>query len=97
MKKLVTLAALVTLTATGCASQTAHLRPKQISAAHTEKQAFFLGGIAQEKKVDAAQVCEGSQNVVKVESKQEASDVVFSVITFGIYTPRTAKVFCTNP
>lgn len=97
MKKLVTLATLITLTATGCASQTAHLRPKQISASHSETQAFFLGGIAQEKTLDAAKVCEGTQNVVKVESKQEASDVVLSVLTLGIYTPRTAKVFCNTP
>lgn len=97
MKKLVTLATLaVVVTATGCASQTAHLRSQQISASYTETQAFFVGGIGQEKVLNAAEVCQGAENVVKVESKQEARNVAMSIITLGIYTPRTAKVFCNN-
>ncbi|WP_261862727.1 Bor family protein [Psychrobacter sp. JCM 18900] len=50
--------------------------------------------MGQEQTVNAAEVCGGAQNVAKVQTVQEAKDIALGLVTFGIYTPRTAKVFC---
>lgn len=61
---------------------------------YSESQTFFVSGIGQEKSVDAAQVCNGAANVAKVQTVQSPKDIVFGLVTFGIYTPRTATVYC---
>lgn len=80
---------------TGCASQVAQMKPSYSTQPTVEKrQTFFIGGIGQEQTIDAAQACGGASNVTKVESKLEPLDIVLGAVTFGIYTPHTAKVYC---
>ncbi|MEM7564778.1 MAG: Bor family protein [Pseudomonadota bacterium] len=82
---------------TGCATQTFNLQdgasaePKQETQQH-----FFVEGIGQDRTANASEVCGGADKVAKVEVEQEAIDVALSVLTFGIYTPRTARVFCVS-
>lgn len=91
--------AVVVVLMTGCATQTytmtdesAGLTPqlptKEIS------QTFWVEGIGQEKSLNAAQICGGANKVIKVESKETFLDGLYGVLTLGIYTPRTAKVYC---
>ncbi len=96
MKKLIVSAVLGSVVlASGCASQTALIQPtNQVVPTYSKSQTFFIQGIGQEQTVDAAQVCNGGENVAKVETIQQPLEVALSVVTFGIYTPRTAKVFC---
>jgi uncharacterized lipoprotein YajG len=59
-----------------------------------EHEHFFIGGLGQAQSVNAAKVCGSAANVAKVEVKQNILQGLLSVITFGIYSPREASVFC---
>lgn len=96
MKKLC-LPILATLLFTGCATQTYYVNGNGNSSPDREKsQAFFISGIGQEKEMNASEICGGSDKVHKVQSKLTFLDGLLSSITWGIYTPRTAKVYCTR-
>ncbi len=79
----------------GCATQTYQINggagkePTQ-----EEMQTFFVSGIGQTQEMDAASVCGGVDKVAKVESYQSFLDIFLGVITWGIYTPRQARVYC---
>ncbi|KLN62912.1 MULTISPECIES: Bor family protein [Vibrio] len=94
MKKLV-IAAAIALLASGCAQQTFVVAPAETNeATELTSHHFFVSGIGQSKQIDAAQVCGSVDKVAKVETQQTFKDIVFSTITFGIYTPREARVYC---
>ncbi|WP_459177030.1 Bor family protein [Ewingella americana] len=94
MKKVLLTAAFAVLL-TGCAQQTFNLgqgiatKPKAVTTHH-----FFVSGIGQSKSIDAAKVCGGADKVVRVEAQETFPDVLLGMVTFGIYTPRDARVFC---
>jgi hypothetical protein len=45
--------------------------------------------------VDAALACHGDpKKVVRLEMQQSPQDTLMTVLTLGIYTPRTARVYC---
>lgn len=46
------------------------------------------------KSVDAGKVYGGADKVTGVAVEPSATDVLFGMITLGIYTPRTARVYC---
>ncbi len=96
MKKLMTTALIGSvLLASGCATQTGLVQPTQkVTPTYSESQTFFISGIGQEQTVNAAEVCGGAANVAKVQTIQSPKDIALGLVTFGIYTPRTAKVFC---
>lgn len=60
---------------------------------YKKSQPFFVSGIAQTKEVNAQTVCQSS-GVAKVSSTFTPLDIVLSVVTFGIYTPRTMEIYC---
>lgn len=94
MKKIVSLAVLAAVM-TGCAAQTTLVHGgAKATPTYQKSQPFFVSGIGQQKTVNAAEVCQGAHNVAKVESKLEPKDAVLGFVTLGIYTPRTAKVYC---
>ncbi len=93
MKKSIMIAAVLLMS--GCATQTYHINGGASSTPNAnEMQNFFVDGIGQTQELDAAKICGGADKVVKVESKQEALDVLLAMVTGGIYTPRHAKVYC---
>lgn len=97
MKKLM-LAAVIAALASGCAQQTFVMSPEASTSANsaTEEQThhFFIDGIAQEKEIDASSVCGGADKVAKVEVQKTFTNVLLDVVTFGIYTPKEARVYC---
>ncbi len=98
MKKAATLALLAILTS-GCATQTYLVSSQTAPTAATEAevdemQTFFLSGIGQSQQIDAAQACNGKQNVASIQTEENPVDVVLRVVTFGIYTPRQVRVYC---
>lgn len=97
MKSITLVAAIVLMT--GCATQTYTMSGDTTDAAPKQptkeiSQTFWVEGIGQQKVLDAAQVCGGADKVIKVESKETFLDGLYGVLTLGIYTPRTAKVYC---
>ncbi|MCL1623464.1 Bor family protein [Moraxella sp. Tifton1] len=96
MKKLATVGLLSLATIlSGCAAQTALIRDtNKTTPAYSQSQSFFIGGIAQEKTIDAAKVCGGADKVASVQSKDEPKDLLLSIVTLGIYSPKTSTVYC---
>lgn len=94
MKNIVLVAFIALMT--GCATQTYNLAGGAASEVPTKQvsQSFFVEGIGQHKNINAAQICGGVDKVIKVETKAEVTDVLLGIVTLGIYTPRTAKVYC---
>jgi hypothetical protein len=94
MKKLF-LALFVTSLISGCATQTFYVHGGTTSVANEDRmQAFFFNGIGQEQEINAALVCGSADKIAKVQVQQTFLDGLITGITFGIITPRDARVFC---
>jgi len=80
----------------GCATQTylVNGNSKEAKPTYENSQAFWVEGVGQKKTIDAAKICGGTDNIIKVENKQTFVNGFLAVLTFGIYTPRTARVYC---
>jgi hypothetical protein len=90
-------AMVVTTLLAGCATQRFPIRGGGDDEPDKQKmQTFFIGGIGQEKEMNAAEICGGADKVAKVEAHLRFIDGFLGVLTLGIYTPRTAKVYCTE-
>ncbi|MFB2829086.1 Bor/Iss family lipoprotein [Aeromonas jandaei] len=44
--------------------------------------------------IDAASICHGVENIVRVETSVSFWDSIYRGLTFGLYTPRSARVYC---
>ncbi|MGF1843725.1 Bor family protein [Vibrio clamense] len=97
MKKII-LAAALSFLATGCAQQTFVMAPEasttKTEATSEQAHHFFISGLAQEKQIDAAGVCGGADKIAKVEVQETFINGLLATVTFGIYTPREARVYC---
>ena len=60
---------------------------------YEERKNFYWWGLKNEHSVDVQSVCNGTEPV-QMQSQQTFNDGFLSVITLGIYYPRTAKVWC---
>ncbi len=79
----------------GCAAQTFNINGNTGEVPTDQKsQHFFISGIGQEKITDAAELCGGAENIIKVETQHTFINGLLGLITFGIYTPRDSKVYC---
>jgi hypothetical protein len=79
----------------GCSAQTFNINGDTAEiATNQQSQHFFVSGIGQEKSTNAAQICNGAANIIKVESQQTFINGLLGAVTFGIYTPRDSKVYC---
>lgn len=90
-------AVLVTVLLSGCATQRFDINSPVSPAGQATldtSQAFFVGGIGQNTIVDAAEVCGGADKVAGVETELTFLDGLLSGLTGGIYSPRTARVYC---
>jgi hypothetical protein len=82
------------LTLCACATQSVVLQNGNSSLKQEEMQTFFVQGLGQTQTLNAAEVCGGANRVAKVERVQTPLNWFLGFLTFGIYTPYTAKVFC---
>ena len=97
MKLKAALIALTIATVSGCATQTFEINGGGTSTPATNKmQPFFVGGIGQEQTMNAAEVCGGVDKIAKVETQLTFLDGALGGISYGIFTPRQAKVYCTE-
>ena len=98
MKKIVAVALLAVLTS-GCATQNYLVSSSEapsvsVKPSAEKMQTFFVSGLGQEKEIDAAQVCQGQQNVASIQTKANFINVVLGFVSNGIYTPRQVRVYC---
>lgn len=94
MKKLI--AATLVVVLAGCSSIT--IQPEQITKltekpTYQDSRPFFLWGLVGKQRVDVKALC-GEQKVVQMQSQQTFVDGVLGLITIGIYSPHTIKVWC---
>lgn len=85
---------LVSIALVGCANQRFELRPSDAAPSQVQTHSFWISGVGQSKTEDAAKVCGGAAKVARIESQATALNVLFSVVTFGIYTPRELRITC---
>jgi hypothetical protein len=97
MKNL-TLILLLAVFASGCSTQRfvvsgENSRP----TTNTETtQHFVVYGISQTKEMNAAEICGGADKVSRVETHTSFLNGLLSGLTFGLYAPRQATVYCTQ-
>lgn len=60
---------------------------------YQQRKSFFVFGLVRKHYVNVDEVC-GDKEVVQMQSQYTALDTFLSIVTIGIYTPRTAKVWC---
>jgi Bor protein len=61
---------------------------------YEERQPYFLSGIGQSQTINAAGICGGADKVSALAKERTATDIALSLVTLGIYTPQTARVYC---
>lgn len=54
---------------------------------------FFVGGIFQTENKDVKNICNG-KNVNKIEDFSSIIDNILTIVTVGIYNPKTILVYC---
>ena len=60
---------------------------------YEKSQTFWFFGLAGENFVNVQSIC-GSREVLQMQTQDTFVNRLLAGITFGIYTPRTAKVWC---
>lgn len=56
---------------------------------------FFVAGLGQTHRINAAQICGGASKVVQVEAQLTFLNWLVGLPTFGLlYTPRQYRVYC---
>lgn len=95
MKKLYLCGLIILLS--GCAKQGFDMK-ENIQSTPTKEVThhFFISGLGQEKNINAAAVCGGADRVARTETQLTFMNGFLNVITFGIYTPREARVYCSK-
>jgi uncharacterized lipoprotein YajG len=94
MKKILIIA-IAAVAISGCAVQTFHINfSSTVEPTKREMQTFFVGGIGQEQEINAAQICGGADKVAKVDAHISFLDGLLGSLTFGIFTPLSARVYC---
>ena len=58
-----------------------------------ESKNYFFWGLGGVHTIDVAAIC-GERNVTQFQSRYEALDVAYGIVTLGLYMPKTARVWC---
>lgn len=95
MKKVLTLV-LTSVMMTGCATSSFVLNGQAGAVSKETTEHYFVSGLGQAKETDAAAICGGANRVAKVEVHTRPLDGVLGALTYGIYTPRGTRVYCSN-
>jgi len=63
------------------------------SPTYQESKPYFLWGLVGEHTIDVQEVC-GGRECVQMQSQYTFLDGFLSFLTIGLYSPKTAKVWC---
>ncbi len=91
-KILVTLC--LTLMLTGCFSQSFRVGEGEPVSSQKGTQIFIFWGIGQHKGFDSAAICNGVDNVVKVDTSLPIIGGLVGLVTAGIVVPYRYEVYC---
>lgn len=94
MKNVIIIASIATAILSGCATQRFEMNPGAGTNRLDDAQTFFISGLGQTQTVDAAKICGGAAKVRSVETETTFLNGLLGSLTFGIYTPRQARVTC---
>lgn len=95
-KRLLILSLTTTLFLGGCSTVTVTPSGKaktSISPTYEESKSFYLFGLIGEQEVDVTKYCQG-QEPQQMQTQSTFLDSFLGIITIGIYSPRTLKVWC---
>ncbi|MEL7215185.1 MAG: lipoprotein bor [Pseudomonadota bacterium] len=92
--KLTALILVASLTLSACATQTFTFAENAGQLERETRTNFFIGGLGQDDLIEAADICDGAENITKVESEYDPLDVILNILTNGIYSPRAYRVYC---
>ncbi len=86
----------LTVIATGCYNVT--IRPEggfKIASKPTfeQRQDFYLWGLVGESHIDTSRVC-SKNGPAQMQSEMTVVDALLGLVTLGIYSPETAKIWC---
>jgi hypothetical protein len=100
MKTLIHFVGMCLLAGSLAACSTVTMRPKgtaKLSSdpSYSDSKPFFLFGLIGEHSVDVKNVC-GTRPVTQTQTQDTVGDTLLAIVTIGIYTPRTAKIWCEN-
>jgi hypothetical protein len=77
----------------GCYNVTYIAKSRPPSAViHEQKLTFFIAGLVGTEEIQAGQLC--PSGVAKVHTKNTFVDILLTVVTLTIYSPRTAEITC---
>lgn len=62
---------------------------------YSSSKAFFFWGLAGSAHINTTAICHGKRPV-QMQSQKTFVDGLLSVLTIGLYSPRTASVWCTE-
>ena len=86
----------VTLLIAGCHNIT--IRPEGVAKRvdrpdFEESKDFWVFGLVNEHSVDVRPIC-GSRKLAQMQAQSTFIDSLIGVVTLGIYTPRSVRVWC---
>ena len=55
---------------------------------------FFIYGMFQDDRIDAAGICGGADKVATVEAQLTFVNALLGAVSGGVYTPRQYRVYC---
>ena len=89
-----TLALAATLMFAGACNKVTYVNPQvpRGGAVHSETGHFFIFGLVGEKTIPVYQMC--PNGVAQIQSKASFLDLVLTLITINLYSPRSYEIEC---
>jgi hypothetical protein len=87
------------LIVTSCATQQFKVTEKgkkRSVPSYEGKHHFIFWGLGQEKEVNALEACNEGQSIEAVDTHLTFVDGLLSAITYGIYYPRSYRIYCSK-
>ena len=60
---------------------------------YEQSENYYFWGLKNEFRVDAKAAC-ADKRIVQMQAQDTPKDVFYTAITLGIYSPRTARIWC---
>ena len=79
-----------------CSTVTIHTKQSgKLSTGPTfeETKNYYLWGLVGEHRFDVKKIC-GDKKVLQIQSQGTVSNVIFGILTLGIYSPHTTRIWC---
>ena len=58
-----------------------------------ETKNYYLWGLVGEHRFDVKKIC-GDKKLLQIQSQGTVSNLIFGILTLGIYAPHTGKIWC---